>query len=81
MMDERQGDLSAGEIEAKIAARKRAELTLYGGAAVGAVGCIVILMAAWRENIMLTVAGAMIALVAFGVMSAAQAGKLFGRGG
>ena len=88
-MDERT-EKSPEEIAAGLAERKRLEavadiadekvkMAIYGGAAVGIVGTLVILLAAWRENVALVIAGATIALVAFGVVSAAQAGKLFGR--
>lgn len=90
-LDER-SDRTPEEEAALILARKTAEaeaelidekvkLAVIGGAAMGIVGLLVVLLAAWRENVPLTITGATIGLVSFGVVTAAQAGKLFGRDG
>lgn len=93
MKDERQGtSLTQEEIALKILKRRQAEaeaemadekvkMAVVGGAVVGTVGVLVMLLAAWRDNVSMLVAGATIALVSFGVVSAAQAGMLFGRKG
>lgn len=59
---------------------ERIRMAVYGGAAMGVVGILVVLLAAWRENVPMAITGATIGLVSFGVVTAAQAGKLFGRG-
>jgi len=90
-MDERTTEKSPEAIAAGIAERKRLEavaeladekvkMAVYGGAAVGFCGVLIMLFAAlWQENVSLVITGATIAMVGFGVVSAAQAGKLFGR--
>lgn len=59
---------------------EKVKMAVYGAGLVGACGVFVLLLGAWRDNIPMLVAGATIALVSFGVVTAAQAGKLFGRG-
>jgi len=68
------------EAEAELA-DERVKMAVYGGGAVGAAGVIIMVFAAlWQENVPMVVTGATIALVSFGVVTAAQAGVLFGRG-
>ena len=67
------------EAEADLA-DEREKMAVYGAAAFGVVGLAVTLLAAFRENVPLMITGATIGLVAFGVVTAAQAGALFGRG-
>ena len=67
------------EAEAELVDEK-VKMAVYGGGAVGAAGVIIMVFAAlWQENVPMVVTGATIALVSFGVVTAAQAGMLFGR--
>lgn len=90
MDDPRKNQLSEAEAALKIAERKKAEaeaaladekvkMAVFGGGVVGTVGVFVMILAAFRDNVPMLVAGATIALVSYGVVTAAQAGVLFGR--
>lgn len=75
---EEEARLKRLEAEADLVDEKL-KLALYGGGSVGVVGLIITLVAGvWRENVTMMLAGAGVALVGFGVITAAQYLKIRG---
>ncbi len=86
MTERTNADLSAEEIERKVAGRaariQRDRVTTIGGAVAGGVGAIVGLVAAlWQDNIMVALLGFAVMGVGFGIVTPSQIKSFISRGG
>jgi hypothetical protein len=58
---------------------ERVKMAVVGSGVVGIASVFIMILAAFRDNTGMLIAAGTIALVSFGVVTAAQAGLLFGR--